>query len=148
MSVTHVFSIFPSASDGGWPHEIPSLLTHLSFLSSSKWEIFMSVIIPELQKYSLSHTNIWSIWNLLHCCSQIISVLGTNYLRKTKSSIFCCCRQYTKMDKWWLEIQKEKQVRKILWRIQRKKNCWKQSYSKEKYLSLKKTIFLSHEKLS
>lgn len=151
MSVTHDFSIFPSASGGGWPHEIPSLLTHPSFLPSSKWEMFISVIIPELQKYSLSNINIWSIWILLHCCCQIASVLGTNHSRKTKAASFTAVDNPQKWtnDEW-------KYRKRSKWDCKWERYCegFKEKMAEnkvtanKKYFSLKKIVFLSHEKLS
>lgn len=130
---THDFSIFPSTSDGGWLHEIPSLLTHLSFLPSSKWEIFISVIIPEPQKYSLSNTNTSEAYEFYYIAVvRLLVYLAQIISGKQKAESFTADNtqkwtyddwKYRKRSKWerYCEGFKEK-------------NGWKQSDSKEKIL--------------
>lgn len=79
---------------------------------------------------------------LLVCLRQIIS-------GKQKAASFTAAdnpQKWTNDD--WKYRREEKQVRKILWRIQRKKQAENRVTAKKKYFSLKKTISLSQEKVS
>lgn len=149
MSVRYNFRIFVSASEQGVTSQNPFLrICHSFFYQNEICLWVLSFLSFRITAFATSTAETFQFYYWKHYCCQTVTVLSRKYFRNTRAAYFTTADNAQKQTHTWLNGRTESE-----WGKTRKwgrwgDRGWKQRYSREKNISLKKMVLLMCEKLS